>query len=393
MEHCCVVGAGLGGLNTVRALRAAGHTGRITLVGAEPHRPYDRPPMSKQLLRGEVDDTTLPADWAAWDVDMRLGTRVTGLRDGVVDTDRGEIGCDGAVLATGAEPVRLPGDGPQRTLRTIDDARALRAAMRPGLRLAIVGAGWIGAEIATAARAAGCEVVVVEAGSTPLAAALPPDVAGRTTAWWHDAGVELRLGAAVASVEDGGVQLADGGTVEADEVLTAVGVRPASRGLDGVPLREDGAVLVDEHLSAGPGRCAVGDVAAAWSPRYGRHLRVEHWDNALRAPAVAAATLLGADATYDPVPYVWSEQFGRYLQFVGQCQEGDELVWRGDPDADRAWSACWVRDGRLRALLAVARPRDAVQGRRLAERGVPVDVAALADPAVPLKRAVLDVAD
>ncbi|MBO0827941.1 MAG: NAD(P)/FAD-dependent oxidoreductase, partial [Streptosporangiales bacterium] len=140
MEHCCVVGAGLGGLNTVRALRAAGHTGRITLVGAEPHHPYDRPPLSKQFLRGEVDDTTLPADWAAWDVDLRLGTRVTGLRDGVVVTERGEIGCDGVVLATGAEPVRLPGDGPQRTLRTVDDARSLRGVLRPGLRLAIVGA-------------------------------------------------------------------------------------------------------------------------------------------------------------------------------------------------------------------------------------------------------------
>ncbi|MBO0830213.1 MAG: FAD-dependent oxidoreductase, partial [Streptosporangiales bacterium] len=208
-----------------------------------------------------------------------------------------------------------------------------------------------------------------------------------------DAGVALRLGAAVASVADGGVELACGGTVEADEVLTAVGVRPASLGLDGVPLRADGAVLVDEHLCAGPGVCAVGDVAAAWSPRYGVELRVEHWDNALRAPAVAAATLLGVDATYDPVPYVWSEQFGRYLQFVGLCRDGDELVWRGDPDVDRAWSACWVRDGRLAAVLAVDRPRDAVQGRRLAERGAPVDAVALADPAVPLKRAVPRVAD
>lgn len=392
MEHCCVVGAGLGGLTTVRALRAAGHTGRVTLVGAEPYRPYDRPPLSKQLLRGEVDDTTLPADWAAWDVDLRLGTRVTGVRDGVVETERGEIGCDGVVLATGAVPVRLPGDGRQRTLRTIDDARALRAVLRPGVRLAIVGAGWIGAEIATAARAAGCRVVVVEAGKTPLAAALPPDVAGRTTPWWHEAGIELRLGVSVASVADGGLVLGDGGTVEADEVLTAIGVRPASEGLDGMPLREDGGVLVDEHLSAAPGCCAVGDVAAAWSPRYRTYLRVEHWDNALRAPAVAAATLLGADASYDPVPYVWSEQFGRYLQFVGLCRDGDELVWRGDPDLDPTWSACWVREGRLCALLAVGRPRDAVQGRRLAERGTPVDVAALADPAVPVKRAVLDVA-
>lgn len=388
-----MVGAGLGGLNTVRALRTAGYAGRITLVGAEPYPPYDRPPLSKQFLRGEVDDTTLPADWAAWDVDLRLGTRATALREGAVETDGGVIGCDGVVLATGAVPVLLPGAGRQRTLRTADDAKALRDLLRPGVRLVIAGAGWIGAEIATAARAAGCDVVVIESGSTPLAAALPAEVAARTRPWWQDAGVELRLGATVAAVEHGAVLLADGTSVEADEVLTAVGVRPASRGFDGVSLREDGAVLVDEHLCAGPGLCAVGDVAAAWSPRYGTHLRVEHWDNALRAPAVAAATLLGEDATYDPVPYVWSEQFGRYLQFVGRCEDGDELVWRGDPEADSAWSACWVRDGRLRALLAVDRPRDAVQGRRLAEQGVPVDVAALADPAVPLKRAVLQVAD
>lgn len=385
-----VVGGGLAGLNTVVALRARGFAGRVTLLGAEPEPPYDRPPLSKQLLRGEVDDTTLPARWDDLDADLRLGVRATGLAEGRVGTDQGGIGCDAVVVATGSAPVRLPGDGRQRTLRTVADARALRAALRPGVRLAVVGAGWIGAEVATAASAAGCAVTVVEASDRPFAAALPAEAVRPMLRWWRDAGVELLLGTPVRAVTPYGLELAGGASVQADEVLAAVGVRPETSWLGGgaVSLAADGGVLVDERLLAAPGVCAVGDVAAWPSRRYGRLLRVEHWDNALRAPAVAAATLVGGEETYDPVPYVWSEQFGRYVQYAGDAAAGDTLVWRGDPDADAAWTACWLRAGRLAAVLAVDRPRDAVQGRKLCVDGAVLDPARLADPDVPLRRAV-----
>ncbi|MQA80892.1 MAG: NAD(P)/FAD-dependent oxidoreductase [Streptosporangiales bacterium] len=390
MEHCVVAGAGLAGLNTVMALRTRGYEGRLTLLGAEPHPPYDRPPLSKQLLDGRVDDPTLPADWAGLGVDCRWETAATGLRDGAVDTAAGPVPCDAAVIATGAAPVRLPGDGPQRTLRTVEDARALRKALRPGASVAIVGAGWIGAEVATAAAAAGCRVTVVEAAAHPLATALPAEVAVPTTPWWAGAGVELLTDTSVRSVVVGGLELADGSFLAADEVLVAVGVRPVTAWLDGSGLTLGDGVVVDERLAARPGVCAVGDVAAWWSARYGERLRVEHWDTALRAPAVVASTLLGGDDVYDPVPYVWSEQFGRYTQYAGRHTQGDSLVWRGDPATDAAWAACWLRDDRLRAVFAVDRPRDAVQGRRVAERGQPVDAARLADPAVPIKLAVAD---
>lgn len=387
MERVVVVGAGLGGLRSVEALRARGYTGRVTLVGAERHLPYDRPPLSKAVLRGETESTTIDADWTALDVDVRLGRRATGLRDGVVDTESGGLDFDGLVIATGATPVRLPG-GPYRVLRTIDDAVALRRAFAPGLRLAIVGAGWIGAEVATAAAAAGCTVTVVEAARAPLAGAVGRDVGERTVRWYHEAGIDLCLGTSVDGIEPGGLTLSDGRGLPADEVLVAVGVRPEVGWLAASAVALDDGVTVDERLAAGPAVVAVGDCAAWWSPRFARRLRVEHWDTALHSPDTAAATLLGGDAAYDPVPYFWSEQHGRMLQYAGHHPAADELVWRGDP-AGEGWSACWLRDGVLVGILTVDRPRDLLQGRRLIGTAAAVDRERLADPSVPVRAAVL----
>ncbi len=191
-----MVGAGLAGLQTAVALRGQGYAGELTLLGAEPVPPYDRPPLSKALMAGEVDDTTLDADWDGLDVTRLLGRRATGLPGaGVLATDAGELGYDGLVVATGASPVRLPGAETALTLRTHDDALALRARLRPGARLVIVGAGWIGAEVATAAVRAGVRVTVVEAMPAPLASALPAWCGERMLPWWSE--VDLRLGAAV----------------------------------------------------------------------------------------------------------------------------------------------------------------------------------------------------
>ncbi len=382
-----VSGAGLAGLRTVEELRARGYHGQITLIGAEPRLPYDRPPLSKQLMAGAVDDTTLREDLQSLGADVRLGETATGLGDRVLGTDRGEYGFDSLVLATGSLPVALPGAGPQRFLRTLDDALAIRALLRPGLRLVIAGAGWIGAELATAAAARGCVVTIVEAGQAPLAAAIGARVGALTVPWYAAAGVSLRLGHLVGSVEPGGLELADGSWLEADEIVTAVGVRPAVGWLASSGVLVDGGIAADEFLRTSvPGVFAVGDCAAFWSLRYRRRLRFEHWDVALRAPEVVAANLLGGAAVYDPVPYFWSEQFGRMVQYAGYHGGADRLVLRGDPAGAR-WAACWLAGDRLVAAFCVNSPPDLLQARRLIQAGTDVDDGRLADPAVPVRAA------
>jgi 3-phenylpropionate/trans-cinnamate dioxygenase ferredoxin reductase subunit len=400
LERVVVVGGGLAGLQSLIALRAQGYGGRLTLVGAEPHLPYDRPPLSKAVLLGERNgpeiDVTFDADWDAVDVELLLGRRATGLREGVVETDIGPVPFDGLVIATGATPVTLPGtDGLDtvHVLRTVEHAYALRAAFTPGTRVLIVGAGWIGAEVATAAARAGCKVTVVEGRGTPLAAALPAEVGARTAPWYAAAGVELRLGAPVRAVEPGALHLAGGERLSGDHIVVGIGVRPATDWLagSGVLLDARGAVSADSGLRTTlPGVFAAGDCASWESGRFGVRLLVEHWDNALHAPATAAENLLGGAASYDPVPYFWSEQFGRMVQYAGHHPVADELVWRGAEPGDGSsdgWAACWLREGRLVALLTVDRPRDLVQGRRVVAQARPVDRDRLADPAVPIKNA------
>ena len=377
-----VAGAGLAGFRTVEELRALGFAGSITLVGAEPRPPYDRPPLSKKFLADPGLDPSLKADFAALEVDFRPGEAATGLGDELV-TSRGAYPFDHLVLATGALPVALP-----------DDALALRDLLKPGqrrqtLRLAIVGAGWIGAELATAAAAHGSQVTVVEAGPAPLAAAIGAPVGAQIARWYAAAGVDLRVATPVEAVRPGGLDLAGGGQVEADEVVTAVGVRPAIGWLENSGVRLDNGVAVDAGLrTSRPGVFAAGDCAAFESRRFGRRMRVEHWDVALHQPEVIAANVLGGDESYDPVPYFWSEQFGRMVQYVGHHGGAESLLWRGDP-AEPTWSACWLAAGRLVAILTVDRPRDMLQGRRLIASATPVDVSRLTDPAIPVRETVI----
>jgi NADPH-dependent 2,4-dienoyl-CoA reductase/sulfur reductase-like enzyme len=387
-----VAGAGLSGLRTAEELRARGFAGPVTLIGAETRPPYDRPPLSKKVLTEPDLDPSLKADFAALDVGFSPGETATGL-DGELVTDRGRHPFDHLVLATGALPVALPGEGSQRFLRTYDDALALRGLLRPGqsarkpLRLVIVGAGWIGAELATAAAAHGAQVTVVEAGPAPLAAAIGAPVGAQTARWYAAAGVDLRVATAVEAVRPGGLALAGGEWLAADEIVTAVGVRPSTGWLEGSGLRLENGVAVDAGLRASrAGVYAVGDCAAFESRRFGRRLRIEHWDVALHMPEVAAANIAGGDEAYDPVPYFWSEQFGRMLQYVGHHGGADSLVWRGDP-AEPTWAAGWLAGGRLVAMLTVGRPRDMLQARRLIESAAPVDVSRLTDPAIPVKAA------
>jgi 3-phenylpropionate/trans-cinnamate dioxygenase ferredoxin reductase component len=381
-----VAGAGLAGLRTVEELRARGYQGPVTLIGAEQRPPYDRPPLSKKLLTGELDDTSLRADLDALGTDVRLGETATAIGPGTLSTDAGDHDFDALVLATGATPVRLPGPGRQHVLRTIDDALALRALLRPGTRLCVVGAGWIGAELSTAAASRGCRVTVLEAAGAPLAAAIGSEVGAITERWYAEAGVDLRLGQKVGSIEDGGVALAGGEWLAADVVVTAVGVRPEVGWLAGSGVELDNGVAVDGQLRTSvSGIFAAGDCSSFWSARYDRRLRFEHWDVALHAPETVAANVLGGSAEYDPVPYFWSEQFGRMVQYVGWHGGSDQLIWRGDPADGRRWAACWLAGGRLAAMLTVSAPRDLLQARRLIEAGLEVDAGRLADPAVAVR--------
>jgi NADPH-dependent 2,4-dienoyl-CoA reductase/sulfur reductase-like enzyme len=387
--HIVVVGAGLAGLRTAEELRGRDYPGQITLIGAEARLPYDRPPLSKKLMTGALDDTTLRPDLDALRIQPRLAERAVALADGVLATDHGEHAFDALVLATGASPVTLPGDGRQHVLRTLDDALELRKLLTPGTGLAIVGAGWIGAELATAAAQLGCQVTVVEAAPAPLAAGIGADVGALTVPWYAAAGVDLRLGQGVAAVQPGGLALAGGAWLPADVVVTAVGVRPDVSWLASSGVALDNGVAVDAHLRTSlPGVLAVGDCAAFASVRYGRRLRFEHWDVALHAPEVAAANALGGSELYDPVPYFWSEQFGRMVQYVGHHPAADRFILRGDPTADR-WALAWLSGNHLAALLAVDAPRDILQARRLIQANARVDPARLADPATPVRNCVL----
>ncbi len=390
-----VVGAGMAGVQTAVALREQGFTGTVTLIGAEPHQPYDRPPLSKAVLLGKAEGSAFDVDFESLALELRLGCEALAVRPDahVLDTSEGPVPYDVLVVATGAEPIRLPGaEGVPgvHLLRTLDDAERLRPVLAEQHDIVVVGAGWIGAEFATAAREAGCAVTVVEAADRPLAGALPAEVAAPMTTWYADSGAELRTHARVERVEPGAVVLDDGSRLPAGAVVVGIGARPATAWLagSGVALGEQGEVLADDHLRTSvPDVYAVGDCASFPSRRYGERLLVHHWDNALQGPRTVAANIIDlTPAAYDPVPYFWSEQFGRFVQYAGHHTSADATVWRGEPSGP-AWTVCWLRGDRLVALLAVGRPRDLAQGRRLIEAGTPMDPRLLADPARPLKAA------
>lgn len=368
-----VVGGGLAGLRTLSALRRKGYAGPLLLISAEPHLPYDRPPLTKDVLRGDRDDTTLPFDADKLDVDVRLGTTATGLdtasRTLAVRNSQGEesLKYAGLVIATGAHPVRVPGDGEQAVLRTIDDALALREKLTAGTHLVLIGASFIGAEVATVALERGCTVTCVEAGPAPLAQALGEEAATRFRNWWD--GTDLRTNTLVDRVDPGPdgrpvVHLAGGESIAADVVLTGIGARPATGWLEDSGLRLDRGVLVDEQLRAADGVIAVGDVARRASARFGEALRLEHWDEAAMIGTAAAQALLGLEGpVHDPVPYFWSDQFGHKIQYVGRHSPTDTITVEDGPDG--VSSIAWTdADGVLTAWLGVDRPRDVMKFRQ-----------------------------
>ena len=374
MRTVTIVGTSLAGLYAALALRAEGYDGRLVLVGDEHHRPYDRPPLSKEFLTGAVTADRLALadaeEIAGLDAEWLLGTRAAALdtadRSVVLESGRRLRG-DGVVLATGAAPRRLPGlpaeGAPSgvHTLRTLDDAAALREGLSRGqVRVVVVGAGFIGAEVASSCATMGHQVTVVEAAPQPLLPQLGAEMAGVCAALHTDHGVTLLTGTGVASLradtrgDVAWVELTDGRWLPADIVVTGVGVRPRTEWLEGSGIAlDDGVVCDGGGVTSVPGVVAVGDVART----AGR--RSEHWTGAARQPAVAVRNLLaGATvATHTGLPYFWSDQYGVRVQFAGRREPGDTVrLAEGSPE-DRSFLAVYEREGVPTAALAMNRPR------------------------------------
>ena len=364
-----IVGGGLAGAKTAEALRDEGFDGRIVLVGAEDELPYERPPLSKDYLRGESPREkarALPDGWyAEHDVDLRTGTTVER-----IDLDSRELALsdgdgldfDRLLIATGAEPRRLSVAGAEldgvRYLRDFADSDAIAARLERGGRVVVVGAGWIGAEVAASARVKGLEVTVLEQSEFPLEHVLGREV-GEIYAQVHrDHGVELLGGAAVEAFEGGDagverVRLAGGRTIDADFVVVGVGVVPRTALAEEAGISVEDGIVVDQRLeTSAAGVFAAGDVANAFHPFYERRLRVEHWANALNQPAVAAQSMLGKAAAYERLPYFFSDQYDVGMEYSGFATSWDEVVFRGDTEA-REFIAFWLEGGRVVAGMNV----------------------------------------
>jgi 3-phenylpropionate/trans-cinnamate dioxygenase ferredoxin reductase subunit len=393
-----VVGASLAGAKAAEAARGAGFDGRIVLIGDEPGAPYERPPLSKAVLRGEKDAGTThvhPDGFYADHAIERVTDHVAALdltARAVTLAGGGAVGFDTAVLATGAAPRRLEVPGAEldgvHHLRTVDDALRLRDAIRTATRVAVIGAGWIGSEVAASARQMGAEVVLVDPGPVPLRRVLGDQIGEVFRQLHADHGVDLRLGSGVSGlrgVETVEAVVLDDGRVEAaDVVVVGVGVTPRTDLAARADMRVENGIVTDEHLETSvPGIYAAGDVANAWHPHYGHHLRVEHWANALNQGTTAGRNAAGTREAYTRLPYFFSDQYDLGMEYVGHADPGDSVTIRGDLDS-REFIAYWHRDGVVTAAMNV-NVWDVVEDlKAIVEAGTPIDVARLGDPGVPL---------
>ncbi|MEW2571016.1 FAD-dependent oxidoreductase [Streptomyces sp. NPDC047070] len=385
MRTVIVVGASLSGLYAARELRAQGFDGRLVVVGDEPHRPYDRPPLSKDFLTGRSGEDRLALtdteELAELDAEWLLGTRARGLdtRDRTVLLDDGRtVSGDGVVIATGASARRLPGPALAgvHTLRTLDDARALRAELTAGARrVVVIGGGFIGAETASSCAGLAHDVTVVEAAPLPLVPQLGPEMAALCAALHRRGGVDLVTGTGVAALRGRGavtgVELSDGRLLPAEVVIVGIGAVPNTGWLAGSPLALDDGVLCDDGCATAlPQVVAVGDVARVGGTR------AEHWTSATEQPRIAVRNLLAGYTaeTLRPLPYFWSDQYGARIQFAGRRLDTDTVriaegtVTDGAP-GEGGLLALYEREGRTTAVLSVDRPRPFMRARRELGRG------------------------
>ena len=394
-----IVGAGLAGAKAAQALREEGYEGAIVLLGAEPERPYERPPLSKEHLRGETGrDKVYVHDERFYDdhaIELRTATPVESVdvHGAEVVTARGErVRYDRLLLATGARPRRLSLPGADlegiHELRTLEDCAALRERLQPGARLAVIGAGWIGAEVAASARQKGLEVTVIEPASMPLERVLGAEIGAIYRDLHAEHGVRMLLSRGVESFEGQGAIAAvctdDGERIECDFAVVGVGVTPRSEIARRAGIAIANGIAVDEYLQTSvPGVFAAGDVADARHPFYERSIRVEHWANALNQGPAAARNMLGAQVPYDRIPYFFSDQYDVGMEYRGHATTWDEVVVRGDP-ATREFIAFWLRDGRVRAGMNVNVWDVSDDIQALIRAGEAVDRDRLEDPSVAL---------
>ena len=392
MEHVVIVGASLAGLQAAQALRRADEALAITMVGEEPHLPYDRPPLSKHFLSGEWEEEKLRlravADPEALGIDWKLGVRAVGLDVDArtIALDSGEsVTFDGLVIATGASPRALPGaelDG-VHVLRTLDDARGLRADFDAGpAHVVVIGAGFIGAEVAATARQRGLKVSMIESAPAPLSRVFPAEAGDQVTALHRAHGVDVHLGAGASIVGTDGrvtaVELDNGTVLDADVVVIGIGVVPATGWLEGSGLTIDNGVVCDASCMAAPGVVAAGDVARWPNQRFGSELtRVEQWDNAVEQGGYAARRLSAWAADeeiepYTPVPWFWSDQYDRKIQLAGVPTSRSELV-QGSFEEQVFVQIFLDEDDSMVGALTWNRPRQAIQSRQMIARGAPID--------------------
>ncbi|MGW4634818.1 NAD(P)/FAD-dependent oxidoreductase [Nocardia sp. NPDC004415] len=402
-QHFVVIGGGLAAAKLAEALRANDFDGQVTVLAGEENLPYERPPLSKQHLAGTQQLPDFTVDQAAWyrdhHIDLRLGTTATAFdarARTVTLPDESTLSYDKLALATGSRPrtLSIPGaDAPNvYTLRTIGDSDVIAGVLRADQRLVIIGAGWIGLEVAAQARARGVDVTVVESAELPLLGALGPEMGAFYAEVHREHGVDLRTGIGVDAIltDDGnatGVQLGDGTVVPAQAVLVAVGAAPNIESAIAAGLDYDGGVLVDESLrTSDPDVVAVGDIAEQQHPVLNRRVRVEHWATALNQPAVAARTMLGRAAVYDRLPYFFSDQYDVGMEYTGYVGRGDDVrvVVRGEP-AEREFVAFWLDpQHRVKAGMNVNVWDVTDRIKQLILSAEPVDPERLANPDVPL---------
>jgi 3-phenylpropionate/trans-cinnamate dioxygenase ferredoxin reductase subunit len=398
-----IVGASRAGAKAAETLRDEGFDGPVVLIGEETERPYERPSLSKDYLLGKAERDTIyvhaPTWYAEHDVDLRLGTRVTAVDPAaheVTLADGSRIGYAKLLLTTGSSPRRLPVSGTDADgvlyLRRVADSDRIRTALQSASRVAVIGAGWIGLEVTAAARAAGVEVTVLEAAELPLLRVLGREVAEVFAGLHREHGVDLRFGVKVAEITESGgradgVRLTDGSRVPADLILVGVGITPNSELAKAAGLEVANGIVTDARLqSSGPDIYAAGDVANAYHPLLGRHVRVEHWANALNQPQTAARAMLGQDAVYDLVPYFYTDQYDLGMEYAGHVEPGgyDQVVFRGSAER-REFVAFWLSGGRVRAGMNVNTwdVNEVIQA--IVRGGRIVDPGRLADPSVPLE--------
>ncbi|MDQ0957942.1 3-phenylpropionate/trans-cinnamate dioxygenase ferredoxin reductase subunit [Streptomyces sp. B4I13] len=403
-DACLIVGASLAGAKAAQALREEGFDGPLVLIGDESERPYERPPLSKGYLTGKDAREQIyvhPPQWyAEHNVDLRLGMAVTAVDPAareVTLADGKRAGYGKLLLATGSSPRRLPVPGADLErvlyLRRVEDSDQIKEAFQSASRAVVIGAGWIGLETTAAARIAGVEVTVLEMAELPLLRVLGREVAQVFADLHRDHGVDLRFGAQLAEITGSagaadGVRLSDGTRIDADVVIVGVGITPNIGLAQEAGLEVDNGIRVDERLRTSyPDIYAAGDVANAFHPLLGKHIRVEHWANALHQPQTAAKAMLGRqDAVYDRVPYFFTDQYDLGMEYAGYVEPGgyDQVVFRGDV-AGREFIAFWLADNRVLAGMNVNTWDVNDQLQALVRTAHPVDIHMLTDSQVPLE--------